>query len=136
MKIDHIGVAVTDLEESVPFYEQVLGLKKTGLETVPEQGVEIAFFRSGESKIELLAPLSEDSPIARHIEKRGEGLQHLALRVKDIENKVKEMREKGVQFLSDEPTLGAENMKIIFIHPRSSHGVLMELCQPLDEEEE
>ena len=135
MKIDHVGIAVENLKDTVPFYEKQLGLKKTALETVKDQGVEIAFFKIGESKFELLEPLSEESPIARHIKKRGEGIQHIALEVEDIEEKVAQMKEEGVRFIGDKPSLGAEGMKVIFIHPKSSNGVLMELCEPLDKED-
>ncbi len=134
MKIDHIGIAVKSLKEAIPFYEEKLGLEKTAVETVKDQGVNIAFFRIGDSKFELLEPLSKKSPIARHIEKRGEGIQHIALQVENIEEKIKQMKENGVKFLSDKPSLGAEGMKVIFIHPGSSNGVLMELCAHLDEE--
>jgi len=135
MKIDHVGIAVESLKEAVPFYEKKLGLKKTAVETVADQGVKIAFLKIGESKFELLEPLSKESPIARHIQKRGEGIQHIALRVDNIEKKIAQMKEEGVTFLADSPSRGAEGMKIIFIHPKASSGVLMELCEPLDKED-
>ena len=128
-KIDHLGIAVESLEESVPFYENALGLKKKGVEEVEEQGVKVAFFEIGESKFELLEPISDDSPIARHIEKRGSGIHHIALKVNDIEAKVKDMEDKGVQFIGDSPSKGAGGKKIIFVHPRSTGGVLLELCE-------
>lgn len=133
-KIDHLGIAVENLEKTIIFYEEILGLEKTGIETVTEQGVKIAFLTIGESKLELLEPLSEDSPVAKHIE-RGQGLHHLAIQVKDIEAKVEQMREKGIKFLGEKPTRGAEGMKIIFIHPKSTDGVLLELCAPAGEGE-
>jgi len=135
MKVDHIGIAVKSLEKSVPFYEEKLGLEKTAVEIVEEQRVKIAFLKIGESKFELLEPLSEKSPIARHIDRRGEGIQHIALQVENIEEKISQMKNKGVKFLADKPSKGAEGMKIIFIHPKSTGGVLMELCEPLSKED-
>jgi len=135
LKIDHLGIAVKDLDKTLSFYEDKLGLEKTAVETVADQGAKIAFLKIGESKIELLEALDEDGPIARHIAKRGEGIHHLALGVDNIEEKVSDMKEQGVRFIGEEPTPGAENMKIIFIHPKSSDGVLMELCEPLGEED-
>lgn len=133
-KIEHIGIAVKDLKKTVPFYEDVLGLEKTSVEKVEDQGVNIAFFQLGESKIELLEPLNDESPIARFIEKSGEGIHHMAVLVEDIEDKIEDMKEKGAQFIGDKPTMGAEGMKVIFVHPRSSNGVLLELCEPAEEE--
>ncbi len=133
-KIEHIGIAVKDLKKTVPFYEDVLGLEKTSVEKVEDQGVNIAFFQLGESKIELLEPLNDESPIARFIEKSGEGIHHMAVLVEDIEEKIEDMKEKGAQFIGDKPTMGAEGMKVIFVHPRSSNGVLLELCEPAEEE--
>lgn len=135
MKLDHIGIAVKSIKETLPFYEDKLGLKKVAVEEVREQEVKIAFLKIDESKFELLEPLTDKSPIARHIKKRKEGLQHVAIEVEDIEEKVSEMKEKGVQFLTESPSLGAEGMKIIFIHPKSSNGVLMELCEHVDKED-
>ncbi len=130
MKIDHIGIAVNELEASLPYYRDALGLKYKGREKVSDQGVEVAFLEAGDSKIELLEPLNEESPIARHLEKRGEGIHHLAFEVDDIEGKVKKMKSEGVEFIGDEPSPGAGGKKIIFVHPKSASGVLMELCQP------
>ena len=131
--IEHIGVAVKDLEKTAGFYENILGLEKTKTETVEDQGVRIAFFQIGESKVELLEPLNEDSTIAKYIDKRGEGIHHMAILVEDIEAKIKDMKEKGAKFIGDKPTRGADGMKIIFLHPKSTNGVLLELCEPLEE---
>jgi len=133
-KIEHIGIAVEDLSEKIFFYENVLGLEKLKEETVRDQGVKIAFFQVGESKIELLEPLNEESPIAKFIAKRGEGIHHFAILVDNIEEKIEQMQAKGARLIGDSPTLGADNMKIIFVHPKSSGGVLLELCEPVKEE--
>nr|WP_270454144.1 methylmalonyl-CoA epimerase [Halonatronomonas betaini] len=130
MKIDHIGIAVEDLEAGLEFYRDALGLEYKGQEEVEEQGVKVAFLKIGESKIELLEPLHEDSPIAKFLSKRGEGIHHIAYLVDNIDEKVSVMDAKGVRFIGDEPTEGAGNKKIIFIHPKSTKGVLTELCQP------
>ncbi len=134
-KIEHIGIAVKELAEKMYFYENVLGLKKLKEETVEEQGVKIAFFQIGESKIELLEPLNEDSPIAKFIEKRGEGIHHFAVLVESIEEKIKDMQAKGAKLIGNKATRGADNMKIIFVHPKSSGGVLLELCEAIVKEE-
>ncbi|MGM0421099.1 MAG: methylmalonyl-CoA epimerase [Bacillota bacterium] len=131
MKIDHIGIAVHDVETALKFYRDALGLEYRGQEEVEAEGVRVAFLKIGESKIELLEPLSDEGAIARHLEKRGEGIHHIAMLVDDIEAKVQEMQEQDVRFIKDEPTTGAGNKKIIFIHPKSSHGVLAELCQTI-----
>ena len=132
MKIDHIGIAVESLTEGLKFYRDALGLDYQGEEEVKEQGVKVAFLKIGESKIELLEPLDEESPIARHLEKRGEGIHHIAVEVDDIETRVKEMKEAGVRFIGEEPAQGAGNKKIIFINPASTRGVLAEICQTGD----
>jgi methylmalonyl-CoA/ethylmalonyl-CoA epimerase len=129
MKIDHMGIAVKDLEKTAAFYEEALGLEKIGVETVESEGVRVAFFKIGESKIELLEALNDESSIAKHIEKRGEGLHHIAVSVEGIEDKVLNMKDKGIRFIGDKPTKGAGGMKIIFVHPKSTDGVLMELCE-------
>lgn len=135
MKIDHIGIAVEDLEAGLKFYRDALGLEYKGQEEVTEQGVKVAFLKIGESKIELLEPLNEDSPIAKFLSKRGEGIHHIAYLVDDIAEKVSEMDFEGVRFIGDKPTKGAGNKKIIFVHPKSSNGVLTELCQPISKGE-
>ena len=132
-KVEHIGVAVKSLDETMGFYENVLGLDKLSVETVEDQGVNIAFFKVGETKIELLEPINEESPIAKFLDKRSEGIHHMAIEVEDIEAKIEDMKEKGARFIGDKPTKGADNMKIIFVHPKSTNGVLLELCEPLGE---
>lgn len=132
-KVEHIGIAVNDLEKTMSFYDDILGLEKLSVETVESQGVSIAFFKTGETKIELLEPISDDSPIAKFIDKKGEGIHHMAIEVEDIEAKIEDMKEKGARFIGDKPTKGADNMKIIFVHPKSTNGVLLELCEPLGE---
>jgi len=127
--IEHIGIAVKNLEESIKFYENALGLKCYNIEEVKEQKVKTAFFMVGESKIELLEATSEDSPIAKFIEKKGEGIHHLAFAVKEIENALTEVEENGVQLIDKTPRGGAEGLSIAFLHPKSTAGVLMELCE-------
>jgi methylmalonyl-CoA/ethylmalonyl-CoA epimerase len=134
-KIEHIGIAVKELTEKINFYENVLGLKKLKEEIVEEQAVKIAFFQIGESKIELLEPMNEDSPIAKFIQKRGEGIHHFAILVDSIEDKIKDMQAKGAKLIGSKATRGADDMKIIFVHPKSSGGVLLELCEAIAKEE-
>ena len=128
-KIDHIGVAVKSIDESMKVYTEILGLKVTGIETVEEQKVKTACIPIGESEIELLESTSPDGPIAKFIEKRGEGIQHIALRVDNLEAKLKELKEKGVRLIDENPRLGAGGAKIAFIHPKDTKGVLIELCE-------
>lgn len=128
-KIDHIGIAVKNLEESLKFYESVLGLKVAGTEIVAEQKVKVAFLPTGDSEIELLEATSEDSPIAKYIEKNGEGVQHIAYRVGDVEAAIAEMKEQGLRMIDEKPRYGAGGAKIAFCHPKSTGGVLIELCQ-------
>ncbi len=129
MKIDHIGIAVESLQEGLKFYRDALGLEYKGQEEVKEQGVKVAFLKLGESKIELLEPLGEEGPIARHLEKRGPGIHHLALEVSDIDDRVQDLKNSGVEFIGEKPSEGAGDKKIIFIHPKSARGVLLELCE-------
>lgn len=128
-KVDHIGIAVKSIEEARKFYEEVLGLKVTGIEEVKEQKVKTAFIPVGESEIELLESTSEDGPIAKFIEKRGEGIHHIALQVDDIEKALEELKKKGIQLIDEVPRYGAGGAKIAFVHPKSAHGVLLELCE-------
>ena len=132
-KIDHVGVAVSSLEEHIPFYRDVLGLKLMGTEEVPEQKVRVAMFQVGEVKIELLEPLSGESPIAKFIEKKGEGVHHLAYDTDDISSELNLMRKKGVRLIDEEPRDGAHGSRIAFLHPKSSAKVLTELCQAGEE---
>lgn len=133
--IEHIGIAVQNLEDSLNFYQNILGLEFLKQETVESQGVNIAFLKVGESKIELLEPLNEESTIARFIEKNGQGIHHFAILVDSIEDKIKTMQAQGARLIGDKATEGADNMKIIFVHPKTTNGVLLELCEPLAKEE-
>ncbi len=133
--IEHIGIAVQNLEESLNFYQNVLGLEFIKQEKVESQGVKIAFLKVGESKIELLEPLNEESTIARFIKKKGQGIHHFAILVDSIEDKVKAMQAQGARLIGNKVTEGADNMKIIFVHPKTTNGVLLELCEPLAKEE-
>ncbi|QOR35784.1 methylmalonyl-CoA epimerase [Clostridium sp. 'deep sea'] len=128
-KIDHLGVAVKSIESALKFYRDTLGIEPTGIEEVPSQKVKVAFLPVGESNIELLESTTVDGPIARHIEKRGEGIAHLAFRVNDIESVIASLKEKGVRLLSDTAQPGAHGAKIVFIHPKSANGILIELCE-------
>ncbi len=127
-RIDHIGIAVNNLAEASKVYE-ALGLKSQGVEEVAEQKVRVAFFPCGDSEVELLESTSPDGPIAKFIEKKGEGIQHIAIRVDDIEAAIAEMKEKGVRMIDESPRYGAGGAKIAFLHPKSTGGVLIELCQ-------
>jgi len=130
--LNHIGIAVRSLDEQRPLYEKALGLEFEGLEEVPSQKVRVAFFRAGETRIELLEPTEEDSPIAKFLEKRGEGLHHMAFTVEDIEARIAELKESGLRMIDESPRPGSHQMKIAFIHPKSTSGVLTELCEPAD----
>lgn len=127
-KVDHIGIAVKDMESALPYYIETLGLTLIGIEEVDSQKVKVAFIDAGNIKLELLEPTDEDSPVAKFIEKRGEGIHHIAFGVTDIRLRMAELREKGVQLLQDEPKLGAGGAEVAFMHPKSSYGVLYELC--------
>ena len=128
-KIDHIGIAVNNLEEKITYYTETLGLKLLRIEEVPSQNVRVAFLDAGNVHIELLEPLSEDGAIYNHIQKRGEGIQHVAFKVGNIEEKMSELKEKGVRILSEQPVPGAGGSKAAFIHPKDSFGVLYELYE-------
>jgi len=128
-KIDHIGIAVKNLNETLNFYENILGLKSAGTETVEEQKVKVAFLPVGDTEVELLESTEEDGPIARYIAKNGEGVQHIAYKVNDIEKAIDEMKNKGIRMIDEKPRYGAGGAKIAFCHPKSTYGVLIELCQ-------
>ncbi len=128
-KVDHIGVAVKNLDEAIKFYEGILGMKCLDKEVVEEQKVTVAFLPIGDTEIELLESTEEDGPIAKFIEKKGEGIQHIAYRVDDIEKAIDEMKEKGIKMIDEKPRYGAGGAKIAFLHPKSTFGVLIELCQ-------
>jgi methylmalonyl-CoA/ethylmalonyl-CoA epimerase len=127
--IEHLGIAVKSIEDSLPYYENVLGLKCYNIEEVADQKVKTAFFKVGQTKIELLEPTSEDSTIAKFIEKRGEGVHHVAFAVDDVAASLAEAEAKGVQLIDKAPRGGAEGLSIAFLHPKSTKGVLTELCK-------
>lgn len=128
LKIDHIGIAVKNLAESAKLYE-MLGIQSTGTEEVAEQKVKVSFFPVGDSEIELLESTSPDGPIAKYIEKNGEGLQHLALRVDNLEAALAELKAKGVRLIDEKPRYGAGGAKIAFVHPKATGGILLELSE-------
>ena len=127
--IEHIGIAVTSLEEAIPFYEKVLGLDCYSIEEVKDQKVKTAFFKVGQTKIELLEPTDPESAVAKFISRKGEGIHHIAFAVKNIDRKLKEVEEKGVRLIDNVSRKGAEGMDIGFLHPKSTFGVLTELCE-------
>jgi len=129
-KINHIGIAVTSLAEALPFYRDSLGMSFQGIEEVAEQQVKVAMLGIGEAKIELLEPTGPESPVARFIEKNGPGIHHLAYEVDDIEQAIARLEREGVRMIDRTPRHGAHGTRIAFIHPKSSAGVLTELCQP------
>jgi methylmalonyl-CoA/ethylmalonyl-CoA epimerase len=129
LKIDHIGIAVKSIDEAKKLYSGLLGLEHEGSETVAEQKVTTAFFPVGDTEVELLESNSPDGPIAKYIEKKGEGIQHIAFRVENIEEALAELKAKGVQLIDKKPRLGAGGAKIAFLHPKSTFGVLVELCE-------
>ncbi|MFW9797900.1 MAG: methylmalonyl-CoA epimerase [Candidatus Thorarchaeota archaeon] len=128
-KISHIGIAVESIEKWLGFYKDVLGLEFGGSEKVKEQKVRVAFLKIGESQIELLEPTSDDSPIAKFLKKRGGGIHHIAVEVDDIEVALARHRKAGAQLIDNEPRIGAHNMRMAFVHPKASGGVLLELCE-------
>jgi len=129
LSVDHIGIAAKNLGESANFYTHALGLEMTGVEEVTNQKVRTAFFPVGESELEILESTTPDGPIARYITKNGEGIQHVALRVDDIESALEELKGKGIRLIDETPRRGAGGTKIAFIHPNATGGVLLELCQ-------
>jgi methylmalonyl-CoA/ethylmalonyl-CoA epimerase len=128
-KINHIGVAVKSIEEALPFYHETLGMALMGTEEVPSQQVKVAFLMVGESKIELLEPTSPESPVAKFLEKNGPGVHHVAYSVPDIEQAIAILTAGGTRMIDAVPRNGAHGARIAFIHPKSSGGVLTELCQ-------
>jgi methylmalonyl-CoA epimerase len=128
-RIDHLGIAIADVAAAKRFYEDVLGLKLTREEVVTDQGVRTYFYPIAGVKLELLESITPDGPIARHIEKRGAGLQHLAVEVDDIVAAIAELKAKGVRMLDETPRKGVENTRIAFVHPKDTHGVLLELVE-------
>ena len=128
-KIDHIGIAVENLSESIRFYTDVLGLQPHGTETIDEQKVKVAFFPIGDSEIELLESTDPNGPIARFIQAKGQGIQHIAFRVPDVEKTLEQLKAQGVRLIDEKPRYGAGGARIAFLHPKSTNGVLVELCQ-------
>lgn len=127
--IEHIGIAVKSIEDNLPYYEEVLGLKCYSIEEIVDQKVKTAFFKIGKTKIELLEPTSNESTIAKFIEKKGEGVHHIAFAVPNVTNALVEIELKGVQLIDKLPRKGAEGLQIAFLHPKSTKNVLTELCQ-------
>lgn len=126
--IEHIGIAVKSLDEMIPYYENLLGTKCYAVEEVADQKVKTAFFKVGETKIELLEPMGEGGPISKFLEKKGEGVHHMAFAVKDVDEALGEAEESGIQLIDKTARKGAEGLNIGFLHPKSTHGVLTELC--------
>jgi len=129
LKIDHLGIAVNSIDEGKNFWTDVLGLKFEGSETVEAQKVTTAFFPVGESEVELLESTSPDGPVAKFIEKKGQGIQHVAFRVDNIDAALEELKEKGIRLIDEKPRVGAGGAKIAFLHPKATQGVLVELCE-------
>lgn len=132
-KIEHLGIAVFDLEEAEKTYSQLLGLDPYKRESVESESVNTSFFRVGPSKIELLESSDPDGPIAKFLSKRGEGIHHVAFEVMDIRAEMERLKSQGFRLLNEEPKKGADNKWVAFVHPKSSHGVLVELCQSIPE---
>jgi methylmalonyl-CoA/ethylmalonyl-CoA epimerase len=129
LKIDHIGIAVKSIDATTQLYNGLLGLTDAGSETVAEQKVTTAFFPVGDTEVELLESTSPDGPIAKYLEKKGEGVQHIAFRVENIEEALAELKARGIQLIDEKPRRGAGGAKIAFLHPKSTFGVLIELCE-------
>ena len=128
-KIDHIGIAVKSIKETSELLSNILGLKVAGEENVEEQKVKVAFLPLGDSELELLESTSPEGPIARFIEKKGEGIQHIAFKVDNIEKTLEKLKKEGVRLIDEKPRYGAGGAKIAFIHPKSTNGILVELCE-------
>jgi methylmalonyl-CoA/ethylmalonyl-CoA epimerase len=131
LKIEHLGIAVKDLEKSNTLYELLLGKAPYKSEAVESEGVITSFFQTGESKIELLAATNPESPISKFIEKKGEGIHHIAFEVEDIAKEIERLKSEGFQMINESPKKGADNKLIAFLHPKSTGGVLIELCQEI-----
>ena len=129
LKIDHLGVAVNSIENGKNFWSEILGLSFEGTETVEEQKVTTAFLPVGESEVELLESTAPDGPIAKYLAKKGEGIQHVAFRVDDLEAALAELKEKGIRLIDQKPRNGAGGARIAFLHPKATGGVLVELCE-------
>jgi methylmalonyl-CoA/ethylmalonyl-CoA epimerase len=133
-KINHIAIAVNNLEEAAKFYQTVMGLTLSGVEVVSAQKTKVGFFKIGESNIELVQPAEPDSPLVKFLETKGQGIHHICLEVDDIEAEVKSVLEKGATMVDQKPRPGAHNTRVAFVHPKSSGGVLIELCEYPKEE--
>ena len=131
MKINHLGIATKGIEEALKFWEDALGLENVHTEIVEDQKVRVAMLPIGESRIELLEPTSEDSPISKFIEKRGGGIHHIAVEVDDIEAQLAKLKSQGMRLIDEKPRIGAEGCLVAFVHPSSANGVLLELVQKL-----
>lgn len=129
MKIEHLGIAVKSLGFSDELFQKLLGKKSYKKESVQREGVTTSFYELGESKIELLEAANSDSPIAKFLDKRGEGIHHIAFGVENIEAEIERLKKEGFQFISEEPKDGADNKLVVFLHPKSTNGILVELCQ-------
>jgi methylmalonyl-CoA/ethylmalonyl-CoA epimerase len=129
VKLDHVGIAVTSIEEAARMYE-TLGLVVEGTEIIPEQGVRVAFLPAGDTRLELLEPTGPESPIARFLDRKGPGIHHVSVQVRNIESAMARLVERGYTLLSDTPQPGAHGSLVCFLHPRSAGGVLLELTQP------
>ena len=127
--IEHIGIAVKNLDESIKYYQDVLGLECYNIEEIKDQKVKTAFFKVGETKIELLESTDPEGPIGKYLEKKGEGIHHIAFAVNNIEEKLKHAEDKGVRLVDSVPRKGAEGLDIAFLHPKSTFGVLTEICE-------
>ena len=128
--LNHVGIAVRSIEDQRSYYEDALGAEFEGFEDVPSQKVRVGFFRVDNVRLELLEPTDPEGPIGKFLEKRGEGLHHLAFTVDDIQTRIDELKTNGIRMIDDEPRSGAHHMQIAFLHPKSTHGVLTELCEP------
>jgi methylmalonyl-CoA epimerase len=132
-KIEHIGIAVKDLETSNPLFAKLLGVPHYKMEEVATEGVKTSFFMSGPNKIELLEATNPESPIAKFLEKKGEGIHHVAFAVDDIFSEIARLKQEGFQILNETPKKGADNKLVVFLHPKGTNGVLVELCQEIKE---
>ncbi|MGC9367453.1 MAG: methylmalonyl-CoA epimerase [bacterium] len=129
-KINHLGIAVNNLDEQIPFYRDILKFNFLGIEEVSDQKVRVAIFQIGEVKIELLEPTDPDSPIAKYLDKKGAGIHHIAYQTDNIQHQIDELTNQNINMIDQQPRTGAHQTKIAFIHPKSSGKILIELCQP------
>lgn len=133
-KIDHIGIAVKDIDVSNTLFEKLLGVSPYKIEEVESEGVLTSFFKSDSTKIELLAATNPESPIAKFLEKKGEGIHHIAFEVENIQEEIQRLKAEGFVVLNEEPKIGADNKLVVFLHPKSTNGVLVELCQSIKQQ--